>query len=330
MGRPAARAASAATAKRSAGTHFTSAASAQRPPASDERRCAANATAAAARAPTSASLCPPPAAWTAITGFQPTNATASAASRAVRATAATAASIAPPRGLEEPGRGVGGVVDRLGDRLGDERERRPVDGRRVAPVRAEVRKRGALGVRRRRIDVRVAAAVGGDPAVAPVRPGVGREEERRRERDELDRGCDRDDEPQPYARAAEQQQPDEVRGERTPDQHEERPGAVRPRQAAVARDERRVVPPGERAAAATRARTTAPAAAAAARAVTGSGARLAVLWPTAPAWSSSASPRAPRSTGRSSARRAPLPRREAGWRDRLAELATGGRRARAP
>ena len=86
VGRPRARAASTARAKNTTETVPTSR-GLPRPTSrrsNDARRRAASATAVAASAPTSASLWPPPAEWTASTGFQPTNAAASAGWREVR------------------------------------------------------------------------------------------------------------------------------------------------------------------------------------------------------------------------------------------------------
>ena len=92
------------------------------------------------------------------------------------------------------------------ERLGGDREGRPVDARRVEPVAAHVRQRRVVRELLRRVGVRVPAAARADPAVRPVRPGVGREEQRRRERDELDRGGEDDHGPERGRRAADQQQ----------------------------------------------------------------------------------------------------------------------------
>src|SRR5690606_10375110 len=67
--------------------------------------------------------------------------------------------------LEGPGGRVRGRARRSGDRPGEARDRRAVHGGRVAPGRPEVREGGALRERRGRVDVRVPASLGGDPAV---------------------------------------------------------------------------------------------------------------------------------------------------------------------
>ena len=106
---------------------------------------------------------------------------------------------------------------------------------------------GLAGNVRGRIGVRVPVAAGRDPAVRPVRPGVGREEQRRGERDELDRGGERRSRrASDGARRRIASEREQVRRERGDEQHEEErrgPGDV----AAVSRNERRVGPPGERA-----------------------------------------------------------------------------------
>ena len=124
--------------------------------------------------------------------------------------------------LEEPRRGVGRGAGGNGHRLREQGEDRAVDRRRFAPVRADVGRRRALREGRRRVDVGVAAPLARDPAVPPVRPRVGREEQRRGERDELDR--DRDEKHEPKRRAASgERDPGDVRGERQREHDEKRP-----------------------------------------------------------------------------------------------------------
>ena len=144
--------------------------------------------------------------------------------------------------LEEPGRGVGRGAGEERHGLREQGEHRAVDRRRVAPVGADVVGRGALREVRRGIDVRVAAAVARDPAVAPVRPRVGREEQRRRERDELDRRAEREHDADRCA-PAHRDEAGEVRDERADQQEEERPRRPLGRVGAVGRHDGRVVPP---------------------------------------------------------------------------------------
>ena len=144
--------------------------------------------------------------------------------------------------LEEPGRGVGRGAGEERHGLREQGEHRAVDRRRVAPVGADVVGRGALREVRRGIDVRVAAAVARDPAVAPVRPRVGREEQRRRERDELDRRAEREHDADRRA-AAHRDEAGEVRDERADQQDEERPRRPLGRVGAVGRHDGRAVPP---------------------------------------------------------------------------------------
>ena len=149
--------------------------------------------------------------------------------------------------LEEPRRDVRRVARHERDRLGEQRERGAVHRRPVAPVGAHVGGGGALGEVRRRIDVRVPAAFRPDPAVPPVRPGVRREEERRCERDELDRDGQRDDQSRRCDAATKERESRDVRDERGREEDREGPCRSLVGGPAVARDERRALLPGERA-----------------------------------------------------------------------------------
>ena len=157
-------------------------------------RDAESASAARINAPTQASLCPPPARCTARTRVP-----------ADERDRERLAAGQPPREQGGAERGCGGERlvrprrNRVGvagddrERLGGDRERRPVDARRVDPVAAHERKRRIVRKVHRRVGVRVPAAAGPDPAVRPVRPGVRREQQRRGERNELDRRREDDD-----------------------------------------------------------------------------------------------------------------------------------------
>ncbi len=145
--------------------------------------------------------------------------------------------------LEEPGGSVGRGPGDPGDGLGEERERRAVHAGRVPPVGAEVGCRRALGECRRRVDVRVPATLARDPAVAPVRPGVGREKKRRRERNELHGRSDEDCGAERERTATQEDEADEVRDERGGDQAEEEPGGPLYGETTLPRNERRAVAP---------------------------------------------------------------------------------------
>ena len=85
-------------------------------------------------APTQASLCPPPAAWTARSGFQPTSAIAKARRRASRpASRAAARAAAAASALYDHAATASRVACDDRERLRGGRERGPVDGRRAEP-----------------------------------------------------------------------------------------------------------------------------------------------------------------------------------------------------
>jgi len=149
--------------------------------------------------------------------------------------------------LVDPGCGVLRLARGERHGLRGQRERRPVDGRRVAPVLADVRKRRILREVARRVAVRVRVVHGGDAAVAPVGPRIGGEQERSGERDELDRDGERGDEPEAAPEPCQRDQRARVQGEGRDERGEERPGVGRIafRMAPVQRDERRVRGPRE-------------------------------------------------------------------------------------
>ncbi len=88
----------------------------------------------------------------------------------------------------------------------------------------------------------------GDAAVVPVRPRVGREQERRPEGRQLDGDGEREDDPRTRLAPAEGRQPAEVRRERTDGAGEEgpRPAPVTDRMPRVARDQGRAPGPCQR------------------------------------------------------------------------------------
>ena len=182
-GRRAVRASVARSAKKTSGIHLINTASAQAAPARPLRPPAASASAPSVSAISSASLWPPPAKWIARSGFQPTR------RRGVRSVPRQPgrkhdAGENSERGehLEDPCcRGLRRAGDERND-LGDERERRPVDRRRVAPGGAGVVVGRVVRKLARRVHVGIAVVNGRDAAVLPVRPRVGREEQRRGER----------------------------------------------------------------------------------------------------------------------------------------------------
>jgi hypothetical protein len=135
-----------------------------------------------------------------------------------------------------------------GDRLGGEREPRRVDGGRVTPVLADPRKRGVFRERLRRLDVRVAAVNRGDASVRPVRVGVAREQQWRRERGDLNRHGKPDDGRETRPLPPKQRQSGRIRdqGERGAEEEGPGPGRVPDEQASLDRDERSVVDPRER------------------------------------------------------------------------------------
>ena len=226
-GRDRALAATAESARKTSGTHLTSTATTHRAPERSCRRRRARATASAAETSDER----------VVVSHRPPHGRRARGSSRRRPRRAPAVSLrAPPRrrprarrrrqALVEPGGRVGRGARQLGDRLRDPGEDGPVDRGRIAPVGAHVPRGGALGEVGRRVDVRVAAALGGDPAVAPVRPGVRREEERRAERDELhERGDDRRLPCTGDRDAPKEQQPDEVAAE---GRDQERRGTARP------------------------------------------------------------------------------------------------------
>ena len=133
-----------------------------------------------------------------------------------------------------------------GDGLRGERERRSVDARRVAPVGAGMPGRRALREGRRRVDVRVPASLGRDPAVAPVRPRVGGEHERRCQRQGLHGDGGEQGEAQREAATPHEQEAGDVRAERGCEQNEERPCRALLGKPSIPRDERGAVAPRER------------------------------------------------------------------------------------
>ena len=139
------RAREAATAR--AGSTSRSTLNAQQTPASCRLPAAAAASAPTTSSATHASLCPPPAKCTASSGFHPTNARARAGRRDSRAASAAAASTRDgSERLVDPRGRIGGRARGAGERLRGKRERRPVDGRRIAPVGARSkRKAGSFG-----------------------------------------------------------------------------------------------------------------------------------------------------------------------------------------
>ena len=146
--------------------------------------------------------------------------------------------------LEDPGRGRGRRARDQRDGSGDAREQRPVDGGRVAPRRAGVLVGRVVRIVARDVDVGVAVVDGRDPSVLPVGPGIGREEERPGERDDLDRQRDEQDGTQAGRPPAQQREPDEIGGERRDEESEEddpEPAAVGP--AGIGRDERSALDP---------------------------------------------------------------------------------------
>ena len=141
--------------------------------------------------------------------------------------------------LEDPRRGRGRRAGDERDAFGEERERRPVDGRRVAPVRARLVEGGIVRELARRVHVGIAVVHRCDPAVLPVRPRVRRDEQRAGERDQLDHDGGGEDGAKRRRRPAEQHEPGQVRGEGEDEQREEdRAERAAVRAAAVGRHER--------------------------------------------------------------------------------------------
>ena len=191
---------------------------------------------------------PPPATCTASTGFQPTKAAARAGRGATRATATTATTIPTAASALKS---HAATSDESPDTSATGSESNVNAGPyTVVRSRQSAPRYGAAGLSgevRRRIDVRVPAALRPDPAVAPVRPGVRREEERRGERDELDRDGEHDDQSRRSDRATEERESRDVGDERGREEDREGPRCSLVGGPAVARDERRAVLPGKRA-----------------------------------------------------------------------------------
>ncbi len=148
--------------------------------------------------------------------------------------------------LEDPGRCVLGAADAPGDRLRPERERRPVDRRRLVPRRAHVLEGGIVGVVGGNGLVRVVVVDRRDAAVHPVGPRVAREQQRAGERRELHRDGDRRDCGEGHGRPAQQREPGDVGDQRTGRKREEDPGpgGVALEGSAGRRRERRAARPG--------------------------------------------------------------------------------------
>ena len=129
----------------------------------------------------------------------------------------------------EPRRCVRRRPDDGSVRLGCEREPRPVDGGRLVPAGAHERIGDVRRVVGGLVDVGVATVLGRDAGVVPVRVDVGREHDRARERDQLDRAGERDHGfPERATRGPAQQiETGEVRGERGDHRAEVEPRPLR-------------------------------------------------------------------------------------------------------
>ena len=150
------------------------------------------------------------------------------------------------KGLEDPGGRVLGLAGGTGDRLRREGESRPVDRRRVAPVCPDPRQRRVVRELLRRIAVGVTVEHGGDPAVAPVSPRVGGEEQRSRHRGNLDGDGEREDHSHASGgRAAQEREASGIHDESGRHTSEEQPRqvSIARRASSGLRRERRLVGP---------------------------------------------------------------------------------------
>ena len=113
----------------------------------------------------------------------------------------------------DPGRSRGRIAAHESEPLGDKRELRSVDGRRVAPVGAHDGVGGIAGKRARRHHVRVRVVNGTDPPVGPVGVDVGRQEDRAGEGSELDHDREAHDGDKRCCSPGEREGSDDVQGE---------------------------------------------------------------------------------------------------------------------